>query len=249
MIIFIFLGVTSYGEVMTGRDIAKKIHDRYIGDNSKADMSMILIDKRGRKRERKFVTVFMEKDNVRKNFIRFLEPQDIAGTGFLSIEDGKGNTTQYLYLPSLRRSRRIVSTQKKSSFVNSDFSYEDMERRNVDEFEHRIIGKEKIDNRFCYILESLPKPGTNTQYSKIISYVPEDIYLSIKTEFYDKHEELFKILRVEKLEKVQDIWTPMVMVMEDLKRKHKTILRVEDINYNISGITDELFTKRNLENW
>jgi len=245
----IFIVCVSYGQDITGRELAQKIHDRYIGDNSKADMYMILVDKRGRKRERKFVSIFMEKKSIRKNFIRFLEPEDIAGTGFLSIEDKDGKTTQYLYLPALRRTRRIVSSQKGRSFVNSDFTYEDMERRNVDEFEHRIVGKKKIGDKECYILESVPKPGTNTKYSLIRSYVPKDIYLSIKTEFYDKHNELYKILTVEKLEKIQSIWTPMLMVMENLKRKHRTILKVQDVKYNIAGIGDELFTKRNLENW
>ncbi len=113
----------------------------------------------------------------------------------------------------------------------------------------KSLERKKIDHKVCYILESTPKPGTNTKYSLIRSYVPENIYLSIKTEFYDKHNELFKILNVEKLEKIQGIWTPMVMVMENLKRKHKTILKVEDIKYNIAGIGDDIFTKRNLENW
>ena len=245
----IFLPCFCYGHDITGREVAQKIYDRYIGDNSMSKVSMILVDKKGRKRERKFVSIFMEKNSLRKNFIRFLEPEDIAGTGFLSIEDKDGKTTQFLYLPALRRTRRIVSSQKGRSFVNSDFTYEDMERRRVDEFDHRIVGEKKIGDKECFILESVPKSHTITKYSLIRSYVPKNIYLSIKTEFYNKRNELYKILTVEKLKKIQGIWTPMLIVMENLKRKHKTILKVQEIKYNIPGIGDELFTKRNLENW
>ncbi len=234
---------------LNGYELAKKVHDRYIGDNSKAIMYMFLIDKNGNIRKRKFLNLYMEKDKIRKNFIRFLEPEDIAGTGFLSIEDKEGKTIQYLYLPALRRVRRIVSSQKGSSFVNSDFTYEDMERRRVDEFVHKIVGSTKIGKYNCIILESTPKPGTRTEYSLIRSYIPRGIFLSIKTEFYNKHNKLFKVLLIKKLEKIQGIWTPLKIVMKNLKRKHETDLEVANVKYNISEITDDVFTKRSLENW
>ena len=233
---------------MTGQELAQQVFDRENGDDVTAQMKMILVNKRGKERIRGFTFYSKDYGDRIKQFNRFTSPADIKGTGFLSVEKDMGETEQFLYLPSQRRTRRIVSSQKSRSYVNSEFSYEDMERRPVEDFEHRISGEETIGNINCYILESKPKEDVESQYGLVKSWIDPKRFISLYAEYFNKKGKLIKKYRVVKLEKVQNIWTEMEVVMETLKRKHKTVLKVDKIVYN-TDLDDKIFTRQYLESW
>ncbi|MBW1717847.1 MAG: outer membrane lipoprotein-sorting protein [Deltaproteobacteria bacterium] len=123
---------------LSGKALAQRVYDRENGDDSLARATMELISKGGRKRVRQFTIYTKDDGPLQKTLIRFHSPADIEGTGFLSIEKEGGNTEQFLYLPALRRTRRVVSSQKARRFVNTDFTYEDMERRPVEDSDHQF---------------------------------------------------------------------------------------------------------------
>ncbi len=233
---------------LTGEKLAQLVYDRENGDDSTVHTIMNLINKRGYERIRDFTSYSKDYGPLIKQLIRFTSPADIEGTGFLSIEKSEGETDQFLYLPALRRTRRIVSSQKSNRFVNSDFTYEDMERRPVEDSEHRIVSEDKIGNIDCYVLESRPKEESDSQYSLLKSFIAKNIYIALSTEYYDKKGKLIKKYRTIKLEKIQNIWTETEVLMEDLKKKHKTILKINNIVYN-NNIDDNIFTRQNLGNW
>ncbi|MCG2759492.1 MAG: outer membrane lipoprotein-sorting protein [Desulfobacteraceae bacterium] len=233
---------------MSGKEFARKVYDRENGNDSTAHMIMKLINKRGHERIRDFTSYSKDYGPIIKQLIRFTSPADIEGTGFLSIEKSEGETEQFLYLPALRRTRRIVSSQKSNQFVNSDFTYEDMERRPVEDSEHIIVGEDKIGNIDCYLLESRPKKESDSQYSLLKSTIAKNIYIALYTEYYDKKGKLIKKYRAIKVEKIQDVWTETEVIMEDLKNKHKTILKINNIVYN-TNLDDDIFSRQNLANW
>ncbi len=243
---FIFIVLFSgFLWAITGKELAEKVYNRYDGDDAYYRVKMFLIDRRGKKREREMEILVKDFSGLNKTYIRFLAPSDIRGTSFLSIERVAGSDLQYLFLPDLGRSRRIVSSQKKRRFVNTDYTYEDMERRKPDQDTHRILGEEKVMGRDCYKLESVPKDG-KSQYGKRISWVDKESYLILKTDFYDKKGRLVKQFRVDKIGKVGNIWTIFDSTMCDLKRDHKTKMVLEDVKYN-QGLSDEVFTVRYME--
>jgi len=233
---------------MTGEKLAQLVYDRDIGDDSCAHSVMGLISRSGKKRIRHFITYRKDDGKLLKQLIRFTSPDDIKGTGFLSFEQDDGATEQFLYLPALRRTRRIVSSQKDHRFVNTDFTYEDMERRRVGDYIHTISGAEKKQGRDCWILESRPKVKTESQYSLIKSWVAKGIYVPLFVEYYSKKGKLIKEYRVAKLEKIQGIWTETEVLMIDLDREHRTLMKTNNIKYN-SNLPDDTFTRRNLETW
>jgi len=256
-IIFICLSSTAFSAdidskssniTMSGKELAHKVYDRENGDDSTAHMIMKLVNKRGHERIRDFTSYSRDYGSLIKQLIRFTSPADIEGTGFLLIETSEGETDQFLYLPALRRTRRIVSSQKSNRFVNSDFTYEDMERRPVEDSEHKIVSDDKIGNLDCYVLESRPKEESDSQYSLLKSFIAKNIYIALSTEYYDKKGKLIKKYRTIKLEKIQNIWTETEVLMEDLKKKHKTILKINNIVYN-NNIDDNIFSRQNLGNW
>jgi hypothetical protein len=233
---------------LSGQELAQKVHDRDKGEDSVSEEVMELVSEGGRRRTRELTVYTKDCSGLQKTLIRFNSPADIAGTGFLSIEKEDGETEQFLYLPSLRRTRRIVSSQKSRSFVNSDFSYEDMERRPVGDSDHQITGEEKVGNVSCHVLETRPKAETNSQYSLIKSWVAAEIDVPVKAEYYDKKGNLIKKYRVSKLENIQDIWTETEVMMEDLSEKHQTFLRTQKIVYN-TNLRDDVLTRQNMETW
>ncbi|TVQ98189.1 MAG: outer membrane lipoprotein-sorting protein [Desulfovibrionales bacterium] len=237
-----------FAQELSPKQIAQRVYDRDVGQDSQSRMTMELISARGQHRIRELTVLVRDDGPIRKTFMRFTAPADINGTGFLSIEDGQGGTEQFLYLPALNRTRRIATAQKNRSFVNTDFTFEDMERRPVDDAEHAITGTESLGGVDAWILESHPKPTSNSQYGKVRIWVAQDIFVPLKIDFFDKQEQHIKQYRVLQLERIQEIWTETKVVMEDLGTGHRTILEIHSIHYN-SGLPESLFTRQNLEAW
>ena len=179
------------------------------------------------------------------SFIEFTSPADIDGTRFLTLENIAKDDTQHLYLPALGRSRRIAGGQKKQSFVNTDFTFEDMERRHPDKDTHKLLKSEKFNDWDCYVIESIPM-NKKSQYSKIISWVDKKSFVPVKTDFYDKKGKYFKVFTVTKLELKDNIWSQTDTIMENIKKKTKTMMTQLDIRYN-TGLDDKIFTIRHLE--
>ena len=234
--------------VPSGREIAQQVHDRDLGQDSQSQVLMELISGGGQRRVREMTVLAKADGPIRKTIMRFTSPADINGTGFLSIEDGQGGTEQFLFLPALNRTRRIATTQKSRSFVNTDFTYEDMERRTVDDFEYLVAGIANLSGVETWILESRPKPGTHSQYGLVRLWIAQDLDVPLKIDYFDGHDQHIKQYRVLQLENIQGIWTETKVIMEDLPSGHSTTLETRDIRYNL-GLSDNLFTQQNLEKW
>ena len=240
------LSLPALALAITGKEISQNVHDRYNGDSSASEMTMILINDRGQEKERTIRTVRKEYGDLSKSMIRFLAPADIKGTGFLVWENTNRDDDQFLYLPALKQTRRIASSEKSSRFMGTEVTYEDMENRKVDKDTHTLLREEVLDGNKVYVVESVPKPGEESQYGKFISWVRPDIWMPVKIEFYDKNDELLKIMTVNKIEKIQDIWTTTDSEMENVQEDRKTVLIINNIKYNVS-IPDDYFTERYLE--
>ncbi|MBW1794401.1 MAG: outer membrane lipoprotein-sorting protein [Deltaproteobacteria bacterium] len=223
--------------------IMEQVYHRDDGDDSKAVSEMILEDKNGDRRIRELIVYTKDfPGDVIKSLTRFTSPADIAGTGFLNWDNKDKQDDQFLYLPALKRVRRIVTTQKHLRFVNSDFTYEDMERREVDRDTHQLLGTTQYKDLDCYLIRSIPKEMTNTQYGYFKSWIAKNLNIIVKTEFYDKNQDHYKTYTALALKKIDHIWTITHALLEDHKRNHKTILKLKGIEYNIN-LSDSYFTK------
>lgn len=232
-------------EELSARRIMEKAFARDDGADGYFRVEMVLVDKKGHERKRLLELYTKDYGDLTKSYLRFLSPPDIEKTSFLTWEEEGKDDTQYLYLPALGRSRRIVSSQKDLRFVNTDFTYEDMQRRRPEKDEHLLLGEEEYLGLPCYLVESLPREKTS-QYSKRVSWVDKDDYVVLRTDFYGKKGGKIKELTVKRLERHQGIPTPMLTVMRDLKEEHRTVMTVTEVRYN-QGIEDEIFTLRFLE--
>jgi hypothetical protein len=229
---------------LDARTIMKRVNDRDDGKDAYAKVEMFLTAAGGYSEKRSLIQAYKYFGGLRKTYTRFTEPASIDGTSFLSWQRGNDlDDDQFLYLPELGRDRRIVSSQKDGDFVNTDFTYEDMQERSVDKDNHTLVREEKIGTYDCWVIESAPKDPASSQYRRWVAWVPKDIYVPLRVEFYTKVvRQPTKVLTVSKLQKINGIWTVMSVEMKNLERKHATILRTLEVKYN-RGVPDRMFTR------
>ncbi len=244
--IFISTACVCFAEEVTGRRVAEWVYNRDDGNDNTFNIKMTLTDKRGRKRERELIIQSRDEGKLVNTFLEFTSPADIDGTRFLTLENKGKDDTQYLYLPALGRTRRIVGSQKKQNFMNTDYTYEDMERQHPDENKHKFLREENFSGWNCYVTESVPVEDRDSQYSRMIVWVDKKSHVIVKTDYYNKKKRLTKRFTVTDLKKMDGIWTQADTLMEDLRRKTSTRMTVTEAKYN-QGLDEQIFTKRRLE--
>ncbi len=239
---------------ITGQEIAQKVHDRDDGDNSTSKMKMILVDKNGKKRIRDLKTYTKDKGEDKLKLMFFLTPADVRNTGFLTYdyEDSNKDDDQWLYLPELKKVKRIASSDKSSSFMGSDFTYSDMTSRNVADYTYKIMKEPKVNGHKTWQMLVTPKTKKTieeTGYTKSIVFVRQDNFVIVQALNYIKIGKKLKYMKVLNLEKIDGVWTTKKMQMVTKKGKkmlHKTIFEFSDIKYN-QGLEESFFKTRTLE--
>ncbi len=243
-----FLAPPANGQ--TGLEIMKKQKELLKTQDEQEMQKMVLVNPQGQKKERKVVRhTKTDKSDLNKILIRFLSPRDVENTGLLTWEKKGGDDDQWLYLPATGKPKRIASSGKKNRFMGTDFSYEDLRPEPLDAYEYKFLGSETCDGKPCFVIEALPKTDREKQdsgYSKRKFWILKDTHFSIKREFYDHTGTLEKIERSTDLKSLGGtLWRANSIEMEDVKKKTKTILTVEERKTN-QGLSEQLFTEREL---
>ncbi len=245
LLLIISLG-WSQSKELTGRDIMMLVDEREDGNDRRVEMEMILINKRGRKRIRQVLSYSKDYGKDSKTIMIFQKPADVKGTGFLSWEydDDSKNDDRWLYMPALKKVRRISGASNNDYFMGSDFTYDDMGGRNPDEDTHTLLREEDLNEELCWVVESIPKEKDNIYVKKIV-WVRQDVKMSVKVEYYDKLG-LMKTLTIKNIRQVDGIWTAHEMCMDNEAEKHQTILKFNQISYN-QDLKDNIFTVSAIE--
>jgi len=227
----------------SGLDVMNKVHNRPVGQDQQSDLTMTLIDRNGNKRERKLHQFLGDFGKVEKKIMFFLSPADVKNTSFMnwSYDDGS-NDDQWIYLPALKKVKRISSDSKSDYFMGSDFTYDDLGDRHPKEDNHKVLRSEKLDGEDCYVVESTPK-DRDYMYSKSVSWVIKDKWIGLKREFYDEDGEHLKTLLVKKHENVSGIWVITRSEMHNHQKNHETVMEIDSIRIN-EGVPESQFTER-----
>lgn len=252
----VVLGTISFG--MTGKEVMQKAKDRDTGSTLHGLMGMDLKDKDGTVNPRTIEmwgATYDKKKDLSKSIMVFKAPAAVKNTRFLQVENDGRDNDKWIYLPALGRVRRISSSEGSSSFMGSDFTYDDMETREIEDDTHKLLREEKLGKYNCYVIESIAKDPEDSQYSKRISWVSKDSFIPVKGELYSKKTgKVQKVMIVKQnIKKVQGIWTIFETIMEDKENGHKTRLYVKRskkgapfIEYN-KRIKANKFTQRYLK--
>lgn len=188
-----------------------------------------------------------------RRLVNFLNPADVRGTKTLLIEHSAADDDMWIYLPAMKKVRRLVASNKKDSFVGTDFSYGDVIGHKVEDWNHKVVRQEKVDGRDCYVVESTPKRpevADNTGYSRRLSWVDKESYVALRGEIYDQSGELLKRVSAQDVELVDPTnhrYQPMKLTSENVQTGHKTVIEFADFKANV-GVSDALFAARSLDN-
>jgi len=239
---------------ITADEIAKQVDERDDGDKSVSTMEMILLDKHGNKRIRKMKKYTMDKEADNQSIIFFLTPADVRNTAFLTYDydDSSKDDDQWLYLPALKKTKRIASSDKSSSFMGSDFSYADMTSRDINDYNYRIAKESTVRDHKVWVMESVPKTEKvieETGYTKSYMFVRQDNFVVVRALHILKETGKKKYLDVKKLELIDGIWIASEIEMKTTINKHtlhKTLLKLTDIKFN-QDLDDDFFRVRRIE--
>ncbi len=225
----------------TPYQIMKAVDQSPDGETRSSEMKMILTNKRGRTRERTILSYSKDYGNDSKGLMFFKTPADVRGTAFLMFEyeDSSKEDDRWLYLPAMRKVRRISGSSKNDYFMGSDFTYDDMGDRDIDQYSYKLLKEEHCGTKKCWVIEALPKKSDDA-YSKMIYWVRQDAYKIIKCDYYDRDKRLLKTFTIKTLKKHEGFWTAFEMEMVNLQKKHKTTLQFKDVRYN-KKISDSVF--------
>ncbi|MCF7928321.1 MAG: outer membrane lipoprotein-sorting protein [Spirochaetales bacterium] len=231
----------------TGLSVMEKVYNRPSGETMTADLVMTLTNSRGSTRERTIKQYKIETEDMEKKLMFFLAPADVRDTSFMSwsYNDGRPDD-QWIYLPALRRVKRISSDKKDDSFMGSDFTYDDLGERHPSEDNHRILREETLKGENCYVTESIPVDSGDA-FAKTVSWIAKDSWTGIKREYYNEAGEVYKTLTIGKTEKIDGYYVITSMTMEDHDRDHSTTILMENVSFDDANIDESFFSERQMQ--
>ena len=235
---------------LDGRAIMEKADKHNRSKDEKNQISMTIISGRGEKRGRSLTTFFKSGEgDDDKSMIRFETPADVKGTGLLTIEQGETDE-QWLYLPDLRKSKRIAGATKSQSFMGTDFSNYDMRTEDLAGHVYEKVGDEQVEGRACFIVEAKPKNDEAleaTGYSKRRIFVDKERWVYNTIEFFDRQGKPLKTTTIEDWKQYEGLWRGDKVTVENVQKESKTLVTFNKREIN-KGLDKDTFSKRTLEN-
>ena len=175
-----------------------------------------------------------------KAIIRFTAPAEVKGVALLVVNHPERSSDQWMWTPAIGRDRRIALQDRSTRFFGTDFSFEDLEERDVNQFDYKLEGEESIDGAPCWRIESRPRQGKVSQYTFSRLWIRKGDYVPAEYDNFVK-DQVARRLHQSRIENVQGIWTARRLEMTDVRRNSRTILRIEKLEYN-APMKDDDFT-------
>lgn len=230
-----------------GLEIAKAADQADLGfESSKVNLTMILTNRHGQESTRDMSTLTLElTEDGDKSLIVFNSPRDVKGTSTLTYTHKEGSDDQWLYLPSIKRVKRISSDNKSGPFMGSEFAYEDLSSQEVEKYTYKFVKEEQINGQDSYVVERDPV-DPKSGYTRQLVWYNKDNYRLEKVEFYDRKNELLKTLTYSGYKKYMGKhWRAAGFLMVNHQTGKKTQLNFQDYEFKV-GLTDGDFTQNSL---
>lgn len=231
-------------------EIVRTSTDRRTVQSSIQTISMEIYDKTGKSRIRKLQTKFKQgADGGTMSIVRFIEPLDVAGTAFLSVQKKGAVPEGAMYMPAFGDPQAIEGDKRGGAFMQSDFSYEDLSVGRPEDATHTWVRSEAVtvggQSFQAHLIESVPKAEAKSAYSKLQTWIDEKDLVPRQILFFDTKGEAVKRMSIEQVRKEGAAWVPAVTVMESLKKGSKTVIRLEQVRVNVPAteLPDAAFTR------
>ena len=241
-----------YSAEPTGLEIMQLVDARDDGDDLVQKMKQRLVDRRGSVREREMISFSKDYGKDIRSITYFLAPSNVRDTALLTWDyDGvEKDDDQWLYLPALKKVRRISASDRGDYFMGTDFTFEDIKQTpELEDYNWKLTGSEVVDGFDMWVVEGEPKTAElkrNLGYSNTRYYIRKDIHMYVRVDFWDRKGQELKHLVSGEIKQIDGIWTAMSGTMTNVQSGHRTELTFSEHQYN-TGLSDRTFSERMLK--
>ncbi|HYR85297.1 MAG TPA: outer membrane lipoprotein-sorting protein [Terriglobia bacterium] len=222
------------------RQIVEEAQRRTTSQSQRYEGTLEVIDAKSKISEKRWQYDRIGSHGSSKSVLRFTAPAEVKGVALLVMNHPDRSSDQWMWTPAINRERRIALQDRSTRFFGTDFSFEDLEERDTNQFDYTLLGEEPVDGASCWKIESKPKQTKVSQYTHSILWVRKDNYAVGQIDNYNK-EQLVRHAKYSDIRNVQGIWTAHQIEMRDVKRNSRTILKIDKLQYNLP-MKDDAFT-------
>jgi hypothetical protein len=197
-------------------------------------------DSGGKATEKRWTFERLGANGQSKAVIRFTAPAEVKGVALLIVNHPDRASDQWMWTPAIERDRRIALQDRSTRFFGTDFSFEDLEERDVSQYDYSLSGEEAIDGAACWKIQSVPKQSKSSQYTKSILWIRKDNYAFARIDSFVK-DDVVRRLNYADIRNVQGVWTSHDMTIADLRRGSRTRLVLDKVQLNLP-LKDEDFS-------
>jgi outer membrane lipoprotein-sorting protein len=244
--VFFFSGFSASSAVRDAREIMAGVYKQDSSHDTTMRANLEVFDKEGHGTKKRFTYRRIGSVGDSKTLVVFTDPQEIRGVALLSINRAGVGDRQFLYTPATQRVRSVPTQDRSARFIGSDFTYEDIAERILDDFSYRLLGTdETIDGHKTYKLEATPVAAGRSQYKLIYYWVAQDVPVILLGEMYDTNGRKIRILHASDLKRESGIWGARHTEMSSVQDATRTVLTIDQVKFN-TGLDEKLFEPEKL---
>ena len=226
------------------RQIVEEAQRRTMAQSQRYEGTLRVVDAKSKITEKRWQYDRIGSHGSSKAVLRFTAPAEVKGVALLVVNHPERSSDQWMWTPAINRERRIAVQDRSTRFFGTDFSFEDLEERDANQFDYRLLGSESIDGADTWKVESVPRQTKISQYTRSILWIRKDNYAMAQIENYNK-DQLVRRARYTDIRNDQSVWTAHQIEMHDLKRNSRTVLKIDKLQYNLP-MKDDGFTLQSL---
>jgi outer membrane lipoprotein-sorting protein len=235
-----FAGLQGVRAADDARRIVDEAQKRTDAKSQRYEGLLQVFDAKGRITDKQWSFERIGSHGQSKSVLRFTAPAEVKGVALLVLNHPDRASDQWMWRPAIERDTRVALQDRSTRFFGTDFSFEDLEERDVNQYDYQLLGDETIDDAPCWKIQSTPKETKSSQYTRSIVWVRKDTYAFARIENFIKAQAVRR-LTYSRIENVQGIWTARQLEMLDLRRGSRTRLTLEKLQYNVP-MSDSDFT-------
>jgi outer membrane lipoprotein-sorting protein len=222
------------------RQIVEEAQKRTDAKSERYEGLLQVFDARGKISDKRWSFDRIGSHGDSKAVLRFSAPAEVKGVALLVVNHPDRASDQWMWTPAIERDRRIALQDRSTRFFGTDFSFEDLEERDVDQYDYSLLGDDTVDAVRCWKIQSQPKEAKSSQYTRSIVWVRKDNYVFARIENFIRDQAVRRLV-YSNIENVQGIWSARQLEMSDLRRGSRTRLTLDRLQYNVP-MKDDDFT-------
>ncbi|WP_291990029.1 outer membrane lipoprotein-sorting protein [Luteitalea sp.] len=227
------------------RQVVAEAQARSTTKSQRYEGRLQVVDAGGKTSEKRWTYTRLGSHGASKTIIRFTGPAEVKGVALLIVNFPDRASDQWMWTPAINRERRIATQDRRTRFFGTDFSFEDLEERDVDHHTYVMEGEETLEGERCWRIASTPRPGRRSQYTRSTLWIRQSTYSFAQVENFNGST-LVRRLRYRDMASVQGIWSARTLEMHDFTRNSRTILTLESLTYDVP-LRDDQFTVQALQ--